>query len=238
MVGGMYLLSRMDVNSANRDVTMSMVVLGIGLGTAIPLYMLAVQNAVPYRLMGIATSTQQFLRSVGGTMGVAVMFSLIQANYHDGLARSVPQEVQQDPRLSGAIRDPQFLLDTGAESRLEQAFSGFGPQGVQLFDATIQGVRDSLAVAIGDTFMISTFVVMGCVAVSLFMKEIPLRKVHFVVEEGLAPPPPEDAAGVPSPAAVLGPSDVPASDVEDGATPIAEVPASAPTWSRALNDSG
>jgi EmrB/QacA subfamily drug resistance transporter len=231
MTCGMYLLSLLDVNSAKRDVTIAMVVLGVGLGTAIPLYMLAVQNAVPYRLMGMATSTQQFLRSVGGTMGVAVMFSLIQANYHEGLARSAPQPVQQSPQLSGAIRDPQFLLDSGAEDRLEQAFAGFGPQGVQLFDATILAVRESLASAIGETFMISTFVVLGCVIIALFMKEIPLRKVHFVAEDGLSLTPSEAVA--PSSATISGVRTAAAANAAGGAALSTDAPAPTPSWSGA-----
>jgi EmrB/QacA subfamily drug resistance transporter len=231
MTCGMYLLSRLNVDSANRDVTIGMVVLGIGLGAAIPLFMLAVQNAVPYRLMGIATSSQQFLRSVGGTMGVAVMFSLIQAKYHEGLAQSVPQPVREQAPLSEAIQDPQFLLNTEAAGRLEQAFAGLGPQGAQLYDATLQAVRGSLAVAIADTFLISTFVVIGCVVVALFMKEIPLRKVHFTEEEGMLPV--ADEVPLPSPGAVPALRSVAAPDAGAGAAPVTEAPAPAPTWSRA-----
>src|SRR3990172_4720239 len=90
MVAGMALLSTLDVNSTKADVTRGMVVFGVGLGTSMPLFMFSVQNAVPYRFMGISTSTMQFLRSVGGTMGVAVMFSLIQRQYGNGLQVGVP----------------------------------------------------------------------------------------------------------------------------------------------------
>ena len=83
-----------------------MIVFGVGLGTSMPLFMLAVQNAVPYRVMGVSTSTIQFLRSVGGTMGVAVMFSLIQSHYHDGLSREIPQAVQAQPQLFKAHQRP------------------------------------------------------------------------------------------------------------------------------------
>jgi EmrB/QacA subfamily drug resistance transporter len=238
MAAGMFLLSRLTVDSAKSDVTIGMVVLGIGLGSAIPLYMLAVQNAVSYRLMGVATSTQQFLRAVGGTMGVAVMFSLIQAKYHSGLTESVPTAVRDNPEASGAINDPQFLLNDQAAAQIEQGFAGFGPQGVQLFDATIQAVRESLAVAIADTFLISTLVVLGCVVISLFMKEIPLRKVHFGAEEGFVPPPDEAEADQPLPAPA--PSFASTAESGDAAAPARELPAAEPgaawTASARLND--
>lgn len=229
MMAGMYLLSRLTVDSVSRDVTLAMIVLGAGLGAAIPLYMLAVQNAMPYRLMGIATSTQQFLRSVGGTMGVAVMFSLIQANYHSGLAETLPAAVRDDPRAAAAIDDPQFLLDSGAAQRLEEGFSSFGPQGVQFYQATIQSVRESLAVAISDTFLISTFIVGACVVVALFMKEIPLRKVHFGAEEGFVPDSGQAPAGAAMAAASV--SAVGSPGTEEAATAQPAVPPA--SWSQA-----
>jgi len=187
MTAGMFMLSRMTLDSTSQQAAMAMIVLGAGLGAAIPLYMLAVQNTVPYRLMGVSTSTMQFLRSVGGTMGVAVMFSLIQAKYHSGLAENLPAPVRDDPRAAAAIDNPNFLLNSAAAERIEQGFASFGPDGAALYASTIHAVRESLAVAISDTFLISTFVIMGAVVIGLFMKEIPLRKVHFEAEEGVMP---------------------------------------------------
>jgi Na+/melibiose symporter-like transporter len=57
MVAGMYMLSQMDVNATLMDARIAMVVFGIGLGTSMPLFMLAVQNVVPYRVMGVITMT-------------------------------------------------------------------------------------------------------------------------------------------------------------------------------------
>ncbi len=231
MTGGMYLLSRMTVDSTSQQAAIAMIVLGAGLGAAIPLYMLAVQNAVPYRLMGISTSTMQFLRSVGGTMGVAVMFSLIQAKYHSGLAQSVPAPVRDNPQAADAIKNPQFLLNTQAAQRIEQGFNSFGPQGAQLYEATIHAVRESLAVAIADTFLISTFVILGAVVIALFMKEIPLRKVHFGAEEGFVPAP--DEAEAPHPGLVPAPALLSTADAGDGAAPVRETPVPEPgaAWS-------
>src|SRR5262249_21398866 len=106
MVLGMYLLSGMTLDSGSNQATLAMIVLGAGLGSAMPIYMLVVQNAVHYRLMGISTSTMQFLRSVGGTMGVAVMFSLIQSKYHSGLTESVSTQVRETPQATKILNEP------------------------------------------------------------------------------------------------------------------------------------
>ena len=198
MTGGMYMLSQMDVNATLMDARLAMVVFGIGLGTSMPLFMLAVQNVVPYRVMGVSTSTIQFLRSVGGTMGVAVMFSLIQSQYHSGLQANIPEPVQSQPRLMSAINDPQFLLNKDASSQIEQVFLALPQGGAELFQQTIQGVKVSLAGGISDAFFISVFVMLAAVVIGVFMKEVPLRKVHFVGEDGGFAPAVTDFAETPS----------------------------------------
>lgn len=186
IVAGFVLLARMDVNSTSRDATEAMIILGVGFGMSMPLFMLAVQNAIPYKFMGVSTSTIQFLRSVGGTMGIAVMFSLIQAQYHDGLRQDVPPLVQQQPALMKALDDPQFLLNADAYDQVQQSFLGFGAQGETVFGQTIHAVKASLAAGITEAFFISVFIMAAAVVVAVFMKEIPLRRLHYLPGDGEA----------------------------------------------------
>ena len=71
-----------------------MVLLGAGMGPAIPLYTLAIQNAADIRQMGVATSTAVFARGVGATVGLAVLGTV----FASALARGVASGV--DPRLA------------------------------------------------------------------------------------------------------------------------------------------
>lgn len=222
MVAGMYLLSRMDVNSTLMDARIAMVVFGIGLGTSMLLFMLAVQNVVPYRVMGVSTSTIQFLRGVGGVMGVAVMFSLIQSQYHAGLSRNVPGPVLAQPQLMRAIKDPQFLLDREASSLIERAFLALPQGGAEAFQQTIQGVKTSLADGISDAFFVSVFVMLVAVVIGAFMKEVPLRKVH-VFEDGEFALEAKDFTGGPS---MVGAEPAPAPPIAGGSngSPLAGAP--------------
>jgi hypothetical protein len=197
MVAGMAWLSTVDASSSRADVTYAMIVFGVGLGSSMPLFMLAVQNAVPYRVMGISTSTMQFLRSVGGTMGVAILFSIIQSQYHQGIEETVPAVVQEQPQLQGALADPQFLLNTEARERIEAGFAAFGPTGEALFDQTMAGVRTSLADGISEAFFIAIFVLIAALGVSFFMKEEPLRKTHALPEDVPAPRLPDAERALP-----------------------------------------
>jgi hypothetical protein len=187
MVAGAAIMARLDADSTRRDVTSAMVVFGIGLGTSMPLFMLAVQNAVPYRFMGISTSTMQFLRSVGGTFGVAIMFSLIQSSYHNELAKTVPSQVRENPQIEQALDDPQFILNGEALARVEQAFSGFGQQGEALFGETVDAVKQSLATGITDAYVLAVFILVVALVISFFMEEIPLRKAHYSPEDTESP---------------------------------------------------
>ncbi len=187
MVLGMGYLSTMDATATRREVTYAMIIFGIGLGTSIPLFTLAVQNSVPYPVMGISTSTMQFLRSVGGTMGVAIMFSVIQAQYHDGIEENVPTVVREQEQLSQALDDPQFLLNPAALDQVQAAFASFGETGQALFEETVTGVRVSLAAGVSESFFIAIWVLCLAVVAGAFLKEEPLRKTHMPVEE--APPP-------------------------------------------------
>jgi EmrB/QacA subfamily drug resistance transporter len=188
MAAGTFLLSEMGVNATNFIARRNMVVLGIGLGMSLPLYMLVVQNAVPHRVMGVATSSLQFLRSVGGTMGVAVMGSLISGRLASELVANTPVPVRQSapPQLLEQLDDPQFLLSPQQLAAVRQGFEALGPEGAQLFADAIFAVRLSLATAISEAFWVAMFVTIGCIIVGLFLKEVPLRATHDLGEE---PPP-------------------------------------------------
>ncbi len=58
-------------------IIVAMLLIGSGLGLASTAFILAVQNAVPWRLRGVATASTQFFRTIGGTVGIAVMGTIL-----------------------------------------------------------------------------------------------------------------------------------------------------------------
>ena len=69
---GIYLLSQMTAQTSRLDLGWRMLVLGIGLGPGQSLFSLAVQNAMPISRLGVVTSSSQFFRQIGSTIGVAL----------------------------------------------------------------------------------------------------------------------------------------------------------------------
>ena len=84
MGAGFVLLSSMDAASGRALATAAMIVTGLGLGLLIQNLSLAVQNGVPSRHLGAATSAAQFFRSICGTIGVSVMGSILASGMHGG----------------------------------------------------------------------------------------------------------------------------------------------------------
>jgi EmrB/QacA subfamily drug resistance transporter len=79
MAVGLWLLSRLEVDTPTAVTAAYMVVLGLGLGMVLQVLVLAVQNSVDYRYLGVATAASTLFRQIGGSIGVAV-FGAIFAN--------------------------------------------------------------------------------------------------------------------------------------------------------------
>ncbi|AWN23575.1 MFS transporter [Deinococcus irradiatisoli] len=77
MMGGFYLLSTLNADTAYGTVIVYMVVLGVGIGPALPLFNLAIQNAVQRWEIGVATSSGQFFQQMGSTIGTAVFGAVL-----------------------------------------------------------------------------------------------------------------------------------------------------------------
>src|SRR3989441_6070913 len=93
MTLGMFLLSRMNEQTSVLVASLSMFVLGLGLGLVTQVLVIVVQNAVDYRNLGAATSSVTFFRSIGGSFGTAIfgaIFSNQLASHLSSLASSLP----------------------------------------------------------------------------------------------------------------------------------------------------
>jgi EmrB/QacA subfamily drug resistance transporter len=117
MGAGFALLSTLDSGSTRGQTTLAMVVAGFGLGLLVQNLALVVQNAVPSRHMGIATSLAQFARVNGGTVGVAAMGAILAAGLPAGAATQALGGGAGAAASSPAARDalaeaihPIFLL--------------------------------------------------------------------------------------------------------------------------------
>jgi EmrB/QacA subfamily drug resistance transporter len=87
MVVGFWMLSRMDAQTSALERSLDMLVLGLGIGLVMQVLVLAVQNDVDYRDLGVATAGATFFRSIGGCFGVAICGAVFSNRLADELAK-------------------------------------------------------------------------------------------------------------------------------------------------------
>ena len=124
MTVGLFLLSLVGLHTPNLLLYLYMFVLGVGLGAVMQVLVLAVQNAVPYSELGVATSSATFFRSIGGSFGAAV-FGAIFANVIAGKLVSALRGLHLPPGLSSASVSPAILdhLPAAARHAYQAAFA-------------------------------------------------------------------------------------------------------------------
>lgn len=187
MATGVFLLSQMTVETPHTHAIFNIILVGLGIGTALPLLTIAVQNAVPYRVMGIATSSVQFFRSIGATLGLAVFGSVMASRFASELPARVPEAVKEalpPNTMSELTSNPQALVNPDAMAKLEEAFEPFGPQGAEMMQQLMHGLREALAISLTAVFLIGVVAVaLGFIA-TIFLKELPLQKRYQIEEEG------------------------------------------------------
>jgi EmrB/QacA subfamily drug resistance transporter len=161
MTVGLLLLSRLEPETSLVVVSLDMLVLGLGLGMVMQVLVLAVQNAVEYRELGVATSGSTLFRSIGGSIGVSLFGAIFANRLQANLAEAVPGGAG-----GGSAPEAQ---DPTAIAALPPA----------LHDAYI----GAFAASLRPVFLVAA--VIGAVAFALtwFLRDAPLRKT--VEAEGL-----------------------------------------------------
>jgi MFS family permease len=120
VASGAALCVPMDRGTSLAHVVVAVVVIGLGLGFSSTSYLVSVQNAVPWRRRGVATSSVVFFRTVGGSLGVAVMGALLNASLGDRYRAAVERVTDGDAGLARLLSDPNALLQPAVRARIPE----------------------------------------------------------------------------------------------------------------------
>lgn len=181
MGAGMALLSRMNVDTRYMTAVIGVALTGFGLGVTIPLYTLAVQNAVPYNVLGIATSLTIFFRSIGGSVGLAILGAVMANRFSKEFMTRMPDQVKDvvSPQIINSLaHNPQALLSPQSQEKLRSLFAYIDGSDLTLYEQTLRALRESLGIAISAVFLCSVFIMAIAFVANFFLREIPLRKEH------------------------------------------------------------
>lgn len=189
-----YWLSTMNTQTSQKDIILKMIATGLGLGTTFPIFTITVQNAFDYSKLGVVTSAIQLFRSLGATVGVAVMGSILNNSLNSKI-----QALKDDPFLTQIAQiDPHFQIEKLNINQLQAFFSGntvstlppeLRMQILTSFSDFMLKLRTILSQSISEVFLISSIFMGLAVIFSFFLRQLPLRKSHserpFVEEAGV-----------------------------------------------------
>ena len=163
MMFGMWLLSQITPTVPRWHVVVDLIVVGLGIGVTFPLYLTAVQTALPRKYLGVASSQIQFWRNLGGTVGSAILGAVLSNRLPDYLTARItalhlsPQILQNLPKTGSpnAILDPTLLAKVP------------GP--------IVVAIRSALADSLHDIYIFAALVLVLALVATVFMKEVPLE---------------------------------------------------------------
>ena len=160
MFTALMLMSTLDVQTPVEQTMGYMVLMGMGLGLSMQTLVISVQNAMPPRDMGVATSSVTFFRSMGGTFGaaasLAVLFGSLAGNIQDrARAAGLPQAVVDRFATASAL-DDSSVIDTLPEAVRRVVLEGFA-------DST------------STVFLVVAFALVPAFVLALLVEEKPLR---------------------------------------------------------------
>lgn len=169
---GFYLLTQMDAHTDNGTVIRNMILIGLGLGVAMQTFVLIVQNAVSRADMGVATAATQLFRSVGASVGIAVMGTILTQSLVKDIPKYVPAEALAAMRASGQrpAANAGSVLDPSVMQHLPLA--------------VLTGIRAGLSDALHQVFLAGLLFAGLAILAALFIKEIPLRRTAHVDARG------------------------------------------------------
>jgi EmrB/QacA subfamily drug resistance transporter len=185
MIGGMLIMAYM--NNVWIAV-LSMIVFGLGLGVGMPVFSLTVQNAVRPDELGVATASSQLFRNLGGTIGIAVMGTIMQTSLKNNLKEAAgagggAELAKLDPKVAeqlAAFQNPQMLLDHPA---MEKALHSVPAEMQGIILKMIDMLRDALSASLTTVFLSGAALLVAAMVLTFFLREIPLRTSNKMPED-------------------------------------------------------
>ncbi len=105
LAGGFFYLTFLKYDTGYWFIAGAMLLIGLGLGQLMQTLTIASQNSVGLRDMGVATSASTFFRQIGGTLGTAVLLSLLFALFPTNLTTAFKDDATLSAALNAAL-DP------------------------------------------------------------------------------------------------------------------------------------
>jgi EmrB/QacA subfamily drug resistance transporter len=177
---GLFMLSTMHVGSSQTDAIIYLIIIGAGLGAVMSNYMVAAQNVMNKKEMGVVTSSMTLFRSIGGTIGVTILGAFVNQRMVQELGNNLPAGAMSSLPTTD-VNSIGGLLMSPAASTIP------GP--------ILDSIRLSLSNSITYMFLIGAGIVICALVASVLIKGVPLKSADEYHERAAhAEPEPVKAA--------------------------------------------
>ena len=157
---GLYMLSTLHAGSSQTDAVIYLIIVGMGLGAVMSNYMVAAQNVMNKKEMGVVTSSMTLFRSIGGTIGVTILGAIVNQRMVDELGRNLPAGAMASLPTTDVNSIGGLLMSSAASSIP-------GP--------ILESIRLSLSNSITFMFLIGAVIVLTALVASIFIRGVPLK---------------------------------------------------------------
>src|SRR3954469_4945419 len=179
-----------------------MFIAGLGVGTTFSVPTIVIQNAVPFKQLGVATSNLTFFRQIGGTIALAFVGTIFATSFQDNLvpqmsAAGVPQQVVNGFAQAASSGSFDFSSLTGVGDLGAAILAAIPAQAQAVVQPYIgllvEGVHGAFSGATAQAFWLGVVGSVLAFVAALAIKEIPLRTTNEApvptraIDEGSAP---------------------------------------------------
>ena len=179
MAAGMYLFSTLSDGwgvAGGSPILYSqiyLVITALGFGGVVATLSVVVQNAVPFRNVGVATAALQFCRSLGGMMGLAATGVVMLQSFRSRTETMISDKVRAalpEGLLDSVKENPQALLDHARAESLRETLAATSAGDAPLADTLLNLLNLALTEALSDVFTVLWIAVALSFAVALFLR--------------------------------------------------------------------
>jgi len=171
ITAGLFFLSQLQTTTNSQVLVCFLILTGLGLGLVMPVFTLTIQNAAPPNMIGAATALSQFCRSIGATVGAAVMGAILQMRYMESLkgamvSRAVPEQI------AAAMANPARMIEIKMILVKNYGESAAGRETVNFL---IEHIKNSLVYALHGVFLLGAIMALLGLITNFFVVEKKLR---------------------------------------------------------------
>jgi EmrB/QacA subfamily drug resistance transporter len=182
MTVGIALMTQLTATTDITTLWVWMFITGAGIGPTLSVYTIVVQNAVPFRQLGVATSNLTFFRQIGGSVGLAVTGTIFGSRLIEELPGQLtasgvpPQAVSQFSNAGTTALDNLVGVGGNLGDQILAAVPEAFRAAVQpIIPNIVAGIHSAFTIGVVSAFQIGVVTTILAAGTALFLKEIPLR---------------------------------------------------------------